>query len=742
MDYERLKKLSETDKSIVYLVFDPQRQKMLVEKHIKGEIEVYQRLAECSHPYLPKIESVRIEQGKTVIVEEYIPGGSLAQIRADERQLSRWLLELCEVLDFLHSRQIIHRDIKPSNLLIGADGHIRLIDFDAAREQKETAENDTRLLGTKGYAPPEQYGFAQTDQRADIYAVGVTWKTLLGDRAEVPSYRAVLKKCTDLNPKKRYDSAKKLAFAWRTRTIRRFLPWVIAASAIISVVVGWFWYQSVLPEITESRYPEEELLFYAAYGDYIAAGLDELRESGRLYTMELDLDGDREKETIRLSAKADGSAQAILEDNGREELDLFELVLDTVPLMHYMDHLASSSDDVSYWSAREDDLLQITCLDLDKNGSAEILVSVGDREKHTVTCVFQWNGATFYERGYMWGSSNLKLKSDGMIEGILLPNVYAERIQYTFDGAVVSLSLVDYDKYWNGLEFGVSFEEYMDMIGETVPPADDDEQTVEYRSALAFLDAQMYQSAINVLVKLGDFQNSEALLRYAEMMLYRKEEMPSEEKLMNERYYQAVLVLEQGDYPLAVKLFGELDGYMDSNHQRALAYEQVVCGLLNGTLTFVDTQTRDAAAKIYDNPAVPGEPYLMALVDFDGDGLKELVIEYDGDGDRLILHLMDGVVRGYCASYREMQTIKDNGSFDFSSGADSSGVAMCYFTEWYRQTVVVMEADGVAQRWILNDIEITEDLYYNVAMPEFHKMADVQWLTVENMKKLMKLTEK
>lgn len=255
MDYERLKVLSETEKSSVYLVFDPQRQKMLVEKRMNGEIEVYRRLAELSHPYLPKIETVQIEQGRTVVIEEYIPGGSLAKVKADERQLSQWLLELCDVLDFLHSRQIIHRDIKPSNLLIGSDGHIRLIDFDAAREQKETADNDTRLLGTKGYAPPEQYGFAQTDQRADIYAVGITWKTLLGDTAEKPSCCAVLKKCTDLNPKKRYDSAKKLAFAWRTRLIRRFLPWVTAVASIIAIVGGWCWYQMALPEITESRYP-------------------------------------------------------------------------------------------------------------------------------------------------------------------------------------------------------------------------------------------------------------------------------------------------------------------------------------------------------------------------------------------------------------------------------------------------------------------------------------------------------
>lgn len=129
---------------------------------------------------------------------------------------------LCKVLRHLHKNGIVHRDIKPSNLLLGADGHIRLIDFDAARETKTDAEQDTRLLGTKGYAPPEQYGFAQTDERADIYALGVTFRELLASAASKDRWRHILNRCTALEPKRRYRHVWMIPAAVRLGRIRRY----------------------------------------------------------------------------------------------------------------------------------------------------------------------------------------------------------------------------------------------------------------------------------------------------------------------------------------------------------------------------------------------------------------------------------------------------------------------------------------------------------------------------------------
>ena len=239
MAYERLETLKKSEKSAVYLVFDSQTRRMLVEKHLRGEQSVYARLLELPHQYLPKLYEVRAGDGETVVVEEYIAGQSVASAHASEKQLEQWFLELCAVLRFLHRRNIIHRDIKPSNLLIGNDGHIRLIDFDAARVEKPEADSDTLLLGTRGYAPPEQYGFAQTDARADIYTLGVTFVELLGDKAKTRRWRGILKRCTALEPKRRYQHVWRIPAAIYFARFRRMALYpAVALLLLLAFGVG------------------------------------------------------------------------------------------------------------------------------------------------------------------------------------------------------------------------------------------------------------------------------------------------------------------------------------------------------------------------------------------------------------------------------------------------------------------------------------------------------------------------
>lgn len=150
------------------------------------------------------VQLLRERGGEKLFVrKEFIEGQTAGSAKLSEKQCRGILRELCDVLAFLHGKGIIHRDIKPSNILLAEDGHIRLIDFDAARMPRKDSEQDTMLLGTRGYAPPEQYGFAQTDERADIYALGVTMKQLLGERADKPGYRRILSRCTNLDPDKR-----------------------------------------------------------------------------------------------------------------------------------------------------------------------------------------------------------------------------------------------------------------------------------------------------------------------------------------------------------------------------------------------------------------------------------------------------------------------------------------------------------------------------------------------------------
>ncbi len=155
-------------------------------------LESFQReaelLARLSHPNLVRV-SDRFQEGERhYMVMEFIQGQTLQkklQGRSDpfpEKQVLDWAGQLCDVFAYLHSqkRKIIYRDIKPANVMVldGSD-QIKLIDFGIARFYKLGKKRDTVEFGTDGYAPPEQYGQAQTDERADIYALGAMLHQLL-----------------------------------------------------------------------------------------------------------------------------------------------------------------------------------------------------------------------------------------------------------------------------------------------------------------------------------------------------------------------------------------------------------------------------------------------------------------------------------------------------------------------------------------------------------------------------------
>lgn len=240
-EYEELKLIKQSEKSTVHLVREKEGTQILIRKILAGKHFVYEKLKECPHPYLPRLYEVMLSDDATTVIEEYIEGESPDSGELTEKQFAGIVRELCGVLEFLHGKGIIHRDIKPSNIILAKDGHIRLIDFDAARIPKDDIEQDTVLLGTRGYAPPEQYGFAQTDERADIYSLGITMKQLLDEKAEKPRYKKVIRKCTDLNPSRRYQSAKEVKnalFPMKRRCL--YAGTAILAAAIVAIVWNIF----------------------------------------------------------------------------------------------------------------------------------------------------------------------------------------------------------------------------------------------------------------------------------------------------------------------------------------------------------------------------------------------------------------------------------------------------------------------------------------------------------------------
>ena len=99
--------------------------------------------------------------------------------RLPEVQVRNLAIQLCDILSYLHAQQIIFRDLKPGNIMIDRIGHVKLVDFSIARLFRPGQTRDTQALGTVGYAAPEQYGGSQTDERSDIYTLGVTLYELL-----------------------------------------------------------------------------------------------------------------------------------------------------------------------------------------------------------------------------------------------------------------------------------------------------------------------------------------------------------------------------------------------------------------------------------------------------------------------------------------------------------------------------------------------------------------------------------
>ena len=212
-NFKRVSVLKERNGGMTEIVIDAESA-IYIRKTIPYTELPYRKLMKLSHPLLPKIYYAAEAEGRTCVIEQYVDGRNLQDVLDREGALPEETvrgigLQLCDVLEFLHGQGIIHRDIKPSNIIMKEDGALCLIDFGAARVIKEDAEQDTRILGTPGFAPPEQYGFAATDYRSDFYAVGMTLKALLGNEYR-GSLTEAIRRCVELDPERRVASAREL----------------------------------------------------------------------------------------------------------------------------------------------------------------------------------------------------------------------------------------------------------------------------------------------------------------------------------------------------------------------------------------------------------------------------------------------------------------------------------------------------------------------------------------------------
>ena len=211
------------EKKNIVLVQDIRNSELCVKKTLDiYSRDVYEQLASVRIEGVPAVKECVADDGKLIVVEEYVQGRSLKQVLDEqgllnEEQAYDIAVQLADILVRLHQLEpaIVHRDIKPSNIIIEKNGHVNLIDFNAARHVNADKNEDTRMLGTVYFAAPEQFGFGQSDERTDIYGLGATINYIMtGDKpgAGIAECRFsdILKKCLMVDAKDRYQSAEEL----------------------------------------------------------------------------------------------------------------------------------------------------------------------------------------------------------------------------------------------------------------------------------------------------------------------------------------------------------------------------------------------------------------------------------------------------------------------------------------------------------------------------------------------------
>ena len=297
--YEILREIGHGGMSVVYLAMDTHLNKQWAVKEIKkkgsgknDEIIVNSLLAEANlmkrldHAALPRIVDI-IDNGVTIyVVMDYIEGESLDKILNEygaqpEELVIGWAMQLCDALAYLHAQKppIIYRDMKPANIMLKPEGNIKIIDFGIAREYKEQSLADTTVLGTKGYAPPEQYS-GQTDARSDIFALGMTMHHLLtgidprSGEAYAPvrmwnpelseGIELIIDKCVEPAPENRYQNCSDLLYdlehpdlitrGYKKRQKRKVMAFAAAAGMTVVLLLTGTVCTTIAKNINNSNY--------------------------------------------------------------------------------------------------------------------------------------------------------------------------------------------------------------------------------------------------------------------------------------------------------------------------------------------------------------------------------------------------------------------------------------------------------------------------------------------------------
>lgn len=248
-NYQSLEVLQKSPRGTTELVLGKDR-RLYVRKIFTDYGLPVEEIKKLAIPGLAKIYFLTADEEKIYLIQEYIEGDNLTAYVENQGPLSEktiWQLawHLSKVLEELHRASLLHRDLKPSNIMVDGQGKVHVVDIETLRLASSAKPRDTVVVGTEGYAPPEQFGFTTTDMRSDIYAYGKTIKELYQGRRPSLLMERLLNKCTRFDPQDRYNNIEQVQQALRRAQfmLQGWVKYLAAALGCVLLGLGFYYQQ-------------------------------------------------------------------------------------------------------------------------------------------------------------------------------------------------------------------------------------------------------------------------------------------------------------------------------------------------------------------------------------------------------------------------------------------------------------------------------------------------------------------